>query len=159
MHLFTRKFLVGLATLSTASTLGVNPAQAASSGQIYNPNSGRCVGIASGLAGIWNCTTNNDQTWHWGQSYPNWSSYRQLINGNNKCLGAQGSGLVGARIDASTCDGGYGQYWYYNSSSLTVENFGSTQVMGVSGGSTANGAAVVQWTSNGNPDQRWDIYF
>jgi hypothetical protein len=162
MPRFTRKLLVGLATLATASALSVNPAQAAPWNAIYNPNSGRCLGIANGLAGVWNCTTNPDQTWHWGtsSSYP---YYRHLVNGNGQCLGVQGGSTAqGARVVAWTCLNHDDQYWnWYNSYSYNyygpVTNLNSAMVLGVYG--TANGAAVVQWGSNGNYDQAWEINF
>jgi len=159
MRRFTRNLLVGLATLATASALSVNAAQAAPLNAIFNPGSGRCLGIANGLAGIWNCTTNRDQTWHWGAVGPN-TYYRQLINGNGQCLGVQGgSGALGARIVAWTCNGHYDQYWFYDSTFGYALNYNSGMVLGVSGGSTANGAAVVQWDRNGNLDQVWDLRF
>jgi hypothetical protein len=157
---FTRTLLVGLATLATVSTLSVNAAQASTWDQIYNWNSNKCVGIDSGLAGIWNCTNNPDQTWHWGDDYLGVYAYRQLVNGNGKCLGVQGgSTAAGARVVAWTCNGNPDQYWLYNSFYNTVTNNNSGMILGVSGGSTANSAAVVQWYNNGHPDQSWNISF
>ena len=161
MRRFTRKLLVGLATLATASGLSVNAAHAGLYDGIYNLNSGRCLGIANGLAGIWNCTTHPDQTWHWGAYFPYQYNYRQLINGNGQCLGVQGGSTAqGARVVAWTCNGHEDQYWFYNSTpDYTVSNYSSGMVLGVYGGSTANGAAVVQWGGNGNGDQGWNVYF
>jgi hypothetical protein len=165
MYRFTRKLLVGLATLAMASTLGVNAAQATTSGtRIRNSNSNMCVGIANGLAGQWYCTTHNDQTWHRGGSWDwNGKTYTQLINGNNQCLGLQypDSTYRGERVVASACNGSADEYWSYagmNSNTYVetnIVNLDSGMVMGVSGSSKANGAAIVEWTWNGNLDQYW----
>lgn len=160
MYRFTRNLLAGLATLATASTLSVNAAQAQTAPlhAIFNLNSNRCLGISNGQAGIWNCTTNPDQTWHLGYSYQNDPNARQLINGNGQCLGVQGGSLSwGARVVAWTCNGHADQYWYIGDGPITNRN--SWLTLGVSGGSTANGAAVVQWQSNGHPDQVWNYSY
>jgi large repetitive protein len=38
-----------------------------------------------------------------------------------------------------------------------IQNVNSGLVLGVGGASTSQGANIVQWTSNGSPDQRWNI--
>jgi sugar lactone lactonase YvrE len=38
-----------------------------------------------------------------------------------------------------------------------IQNVNSGLVLGVGGASTSQGANIVQWTSNGSPDQRWTI--
>jgi len=48
--------------------------------------------------------------------------------------------------------------WWYTSISTTYHQVTSEYdrlCMGVSGGSTANGASVIQWGCNGNADQKW----
>lgn len=152
---------------------------------VYNTNSGRCLGIANGNAGIWNCTNaggNSDQTWHWGGyvTGPDGIYYSQLINGKGQCLGvAGGSTANGARIVGFSCLGPThpDQYWYYDSVWLGVGGDGSVlvnlktpcgglslggKVIGVAGGSKANGAAAVLWPSTLGPppgqfhvDQDW----
>src|SRR5262245_1636917 len=50
---------------------------------------GKCIGISTGgYAGSWWCTTNPDQTWHWGSKI-DLGGY-QLVNGNGQCLGVDG---------------------------------------------------------------------
>jgi hypothetical protein len=161
MRRLSRKLLVGFAALAAASTVSVNTAQAATfpPNAIGNWHSGRCLGISTnGLAGIWNCTTNPDQTWHWGGSLdPEVTWFRQLINGNNQCLGVQGgSTAVGARVVAWACDGKPNQYWGPDSvtGEAVLKNL-NDGYLGVGGVRVSNGAPVVQWSFTGNPDQYW----
>jgi Ricin-type beta-trefoil lectin domain-like len=135
---------------------------------IHNANAnGKCIGIdSSGKAGDWNCTSNRDQTWQWGSAIqPGWL---QLINGNGKCLGVQaGSDAVGARIVAFTClgTGHPDQYWALGAAGFggnNINNFKAffdpntpAQLIGVAGGSTANGAAAVLWSFDGTANQFW----
>jgi hypothetical protein len=76
-----------------------------------NPNSpGKCIGISGNLAGDWNCTTNPDQTWHWGSAIA--SGWYQLVNGKGQCLAVNGaSDSAGARILGWSCVGSADQYW------------------------------------------------
>lgn len=135
---------------------------------IHNSNAlGKCVGIdASGFAGDWNCTSNSDQTWHWGSAAA--QGWLQLINGNGKCLGVQGGGDAnGTRIVAFTClgTGHPDQYWAPGAAGNggnNINNFQAffdpntpAQLIGVSGGSTANGAPLVLWFSDGTANQFW----
>ena len=39
----------------------------------------------------------------------------------------------------------------------TIRNVNSSLYLGVSGGSTTNGANVVQWAGNGSLDQQWQL--
>lgn len=87
--------------------------------------------------------------------------------GSGKCLDdPTGSTAQGAQLDQRTCDGGAGQQWAldavgdYTSASDTdylLVNLGSGWVADVSGGSTAGGAAVVQWITNGGANQTWSV--
>jgi len=139
----------------------VTPAIPTSGGfRIYNWLAmGKCIGIANTWAGSWNCTTNPDQTWHWGKRNPNYASYAQLINGNGQCLGVDGaSKSMGARIRAWTCNGNPDQWWtvvFAPADSNYIVNFNSNLVIGIWHASTANGAELVQWTENENGDQFW----
>ncbi len=45
-------------------------------GNLKNDHSGRCVGIANGVAGIWDRATDTDQWWHQGECHPTYTSYR-----------------------------------------------------------------------------------
>jgi len=144
--------------------------------RLHNVNAvGKCIGIdGSGLAGDWTCTTNADQTWHWGTDpiLPN-TNWDQLINGQSVngqpvCLGVQGgSDAMGARIVAWPClgTGHPDQYW-----NLGQSNFGGFNILnyqalfdpntpasliGVAGGSTANGAPIILWSNDGTQNQFW----
>ena len=72
---------------------------------------GRCIGISNGLAGLWNCTRNPDQSWHWSTAQS--GVYKMLINGNGQCLAVNGGSTAnGARILGYRCTGSTDQYWY-----------------------------------------------
>ncbi|WP_027344182.1 RICIN domain-containing protein [Hamadaea tsunoensis] len=128
---------------------------------IKNPNSGRCLGIDSGgLAGIWDCTTNLDQTWHIGTS--SGTGYNQIVNGLGQCLAVNGGSTAdGARILGYTCTGSADQYWknnrYTNGGQqiFTFVNMKSGKGIGTSAGHTNNGAPAIQWPDTGHPDQTW----
>ena len=148
---------------------------------IYNYNTNRCLGISSSSdAGIWNCTDaggKSDQTWHWGKEVTGaWGiPYRQLINGKGQCLGiAGGSTKSGARIVGWRCLGPThrDQYWYYdgvwggqNGDGDVLVNLKTPcnaisqggKVIGVAGGSKANGAAVVLWPSSLEPGAPFQV--
>jgi Ricin-type beta-trefoil lectin domain-like len=136
--------------------------------RIHNSNArGKCIGIPpSTWAGDYYCTTNPDQTWHWGAA--NSAGFRQLINGQGKCLGVNGGSTVeGALLRAWRCNGHADQFWStetvpnhhvdwilnYQSSYVNPDIF----VIAVLNGSTANGAAVIQWPANEHADQMWSF--
>ena len=148
--------------------LALPDAAAATPFNIHNPNSGRCIGIGTAFyAGIYNCTANPDQTWHWGNAIA--SGWLQLVDSNNMCLGVDaGSTNAGARIRAWTCNGTANQYWTLSTNTTTglsyIYNYGAElangsggpSVIGVSGGSIGNGAGLVLWAPLNHPDQFWD---
>lgn len=165
-------FLLGPATASAQQDVGpgslvVTPnIPASGTFNIHNYGaSGKCIGISGNNAGDWNCTSNPDQTWHWGGAIA--TGWYQLVNGNGKCLGISGgSDAVGAQVVAWGCNGNADQYWALGSSSYpganTVLNYKAwfdpntaAALIGVGGGSTANGAPVVLWSSDGSPNQSW----
>ena len=76
------------------------------------------------------------------------------------------STATGIALDQGTCDGGTNQQWaldpvgsYTSSSDSSYEltNLNSGLVADVSGGSTAQGAQVIQWTTNGQANQTWTL--
>jgi hypothetical protein len=88
----------------------------------------------------------------------NSAGYYQIVNDHNQCLGvAGGSTAQGARVVGWNCLGTShpDQYWMVNfgyscstaNSPLyyPIFNYKSNRVLGVSGNSTAVGAAVVIW--------------
>jgi hypothetical protein len=157
-----------VAGLPAIRVVPAGPAAAAATFRLENLNaaaSNRCLGIAGTDAGIYTCTNNPDQTWHWGAV--NGGQYNQLINGNGKCLGVGGGSQArGARIGAFNCQGtGHpDQYWTFIQSEATncyyLFNYGGLEggvawVAGVGGSSTANGAPVVLWDQELHEDQYW----
>ncbi|MER6514970.1 hypothetical protein ABT158_49745 [Nonomuraea sp. NPDC001636] len=99
--------MVALCAMTTAFS---SPARAlAYAGPIMNYKSDRCIGIAgSGNAGQWTCTAAADQSWDWGGGV----LYRQLVNGQGKCLGVKNSDRTqGAQIVARYCTGTLDEFW------------------------------------------------
>ena len=138
--------------------------QAAASGtfNIYNYNAfGKCIGIAHGTAGDFYCTTNPDQTWHWGAA--NSTGWKELVNGNGQCLAvAGGSTSAGASIIGYSCIKTADQYWALGSGFTQLFNYkgtfdtnGTGWVVGVAGGSTSNGQRLVLWWEDGTDNQLW----
>jgi hypothetical protein len=174
----TRAAVLTLAVGTAALTALPSPAMAATGTfNIVNPNSGRCIGIdTSGYAGIWNCTSNPDQTWHW-QNFisARGLTWAELENGNNMCLDLFGGKTsAGTRIIAVQCYGAASQDWTMPVGSGTTVSYiynlaaadandptgfvigsNGVAIVGVSGGSTANGAALVLWGPVNHPDQFW----
>jgi hypothetical protein len=133
--------------------------------QIHNANAGgKCIGISYYLAGDWNCTTNPDQTWHWGNAIvPGWS---ELVNGNGQCLAvAGGSDKAATAIWGWNCVGSPDQYWKFfpngDGTGRIVNYHGwidpdaEAWVVGVWGGSTENGARLVLYWPDGTRNQDW----
>jgi Ricin-type beta-trefoil lectin domain-like len=154
--------------ISAHGNLGLPDVTAAGTFNLYNPNSDRCIGInTSGYAGIWNCTSNPDQTWHW-QNFISYGglNWAELANGNNMCLGVSaGSTSQGARIRDWQCTGVANEYWtlsnttslayIYNLAGVQANGTGGVSIIGVGGGATTNGASLVLWAPLNHPDQAW----
>ena len=90
--------------------------------------------------------------------------YELFSRATGKCVGvAGGSTAQGAYVVEWDCNGSTDQRWSWRSTGATVGgwpvyhlvNVKSGRCLGISGGSTAQGALAVQWTCNGNPDQSW----
>lgn len=106
----------------------------------------RCIGISGGKAGIWNCTFVNDQAWQViATKTVKGNSYAQLENTKGQCLSVSKTRVVGQACNSSNNS----QFWNNTvkgvvcGASTPVVNLASGKVVGVAGGSTANGAAVV----------------
>lgn len=164
-----RAVLLSLVLVATGLSAAGSPAAAAGTFNLVNHSTGRCIGIETthNYAGDWTCTTNPDQTWHWGAADGN---FHQLVNGNGKCLATSGGDdAQGTRLIAYTClgIGSTDQYWAFGpslgpgpylvndraSGDLTT----AAWIVGVSGGSAANGAALVLWVPVSHPDQFWCV--
>jgi Ricin-type beta-trefoil lectin domain-like len=130
----------------------------------YEHGSYRCVGISGTAAGLWNCTYDSDQAWQQGTEYGS-TGYYQLENAKDQCLGVSaGSKKEGARLVGWDCLSTHkDQYWKVNSHITedgiewySVKNLNSGYVIGVQAGGYSNGAAVVQWRYQGEPNnQDW----
>jgi hypothetical protein len=162
--------VAGKAALRTTTAAGYRPPgitldvlnQGAGTFNIHNYNftyPTKCIGIdANGWAGSWDCTDNYDQIWHWRYSIaPGWD---ELQNGDGLCLGVDSSSMsAGARLRGWTCNGNHDQYWGLQPGpfpdTVYLVNYNSLLIVGVAGGSTANGAPVVQWWPQGHLDQAW----
>jgi ricin-type beta-trefoil lectin protein len=187
----TRRLPAILAVVALAAGLAVGlsgtAAYAQSTSNIYNSNSGRCLGInPSRDAGIWNCTDagNADQAWYWKGIFitgPHGIQYGMIENKKGQCLGvAGGSTANGARIVGWTClRSHHDQYWNddcvydsINGQGCVLVNLQTPvnglsvggKVIGVTAGRKANGSAAVLWTDTletgagkFHPDQNWDF--
>jgi hypothetical protein len=126
----------------------------------------RCLGIgSSGNAVIWDCTYENDQSWHFGNEYGD-TGYNQLINAKGQCLGIEGgSNEQGKPVVGATCEPTHkDQYWTFDNTGATgdfwIFNLYSPYVVGVKGGSTANSAAVIMWAwQDKSNNQAWEYSF
>jgi hypothetical protein len=144
-------------------------AAAAGYKNIGNPNSGRCIGISMGLAGIWDCTRNADQLWGtpyddvWGG--PDGLLWASIRNDKGECLGIWGGSTeAGARAVGFTCLPHEDQYWRVladdsgNSYLANMNAFYSTSsawILGVNGGLKDNGTQIVLFWPDGTFNQRW----
>jgi hypothetical protein len=106
----------------------------------------RCIGIAGGNAGIYNCTFVNDQAWKViATKTVKGNTYAQIENAKSQCLGVSKTRVVGQACNSAN----NGQYWNNTlkgvvcGAAAPVVNLASGDVVGVAGASTANGAAVV----------------
>ncbi|MCO5973966.1 RICIN domain-containing protein [Actinoallomurus soli] len=119
-------------------------------------------------------STNNGSKvhqWTWTGADNQWwfrydSNYGNVFTryGSNKCMGVSGSSRsAGAPVVEWDCNGSSDQQWIYIPTGgyangwplYNIINLNSQQCLGVTGGSKALGAQVVQWPCNGHPDQEW----
>jgi hypothetical protein len=107
----------------------------------------RCIGIAGGRAGIYNCTFLKDQAWRVIRTKTvRGNSYAQIENRKGQCMSVSGARVVGQKCNKSN----NAQYWnntikgvVCRDGSTPVVNLKSGDVVGVKNASTANGAAVI----------------
>jgi hypothetical protein len=114
----------GLAASGTSAQADSQSVPAvAETSNIYNTNSGRCLGDNSkNVAVIQNCTdskkASSRQSWHVGADNPTNRYYAHIVNGQKLCLGVRkNSKKNGAVIVVSSCGGpsNKSQYWFYDS--------------------------------------------
>lgn len=155
----------GLSLGLAAGPAGASPA-ATTTFKIYNDEAQKCIGIDSGAAGSWLCSSDGpDQAWHWEQNVSR-EGYHELVNGYGQCLGtASNSAAEGVQIRAVSCAQDSSDpndvFWTTGSSPAAgwdyLFNFNSGLVIGILGGSNANGAELVQWQPLPHPDQYWSL--
>ena len=147
-----------------------NPASG-SSHYLTNANSSLVMDVSGGSTA--NGGTIIQQANH-GSTSQQWTLHQ--VAGNVYTITNRNSGLcldvpnhstsTGTQLDQSTCTGGTNQQWaldsvgtYTSSSDTSFEltNLNSGLVADVSGGSTSQGAQVIQWTTNGKTNQTWKV--
>ncbi|MEV4140619.1 RICIN domain-containing protein [Dactylosporangium sp. NPDC049742] len=141
-------------------------------GNLRNAHTGKCLGVANGLAGSWTCTKGRDQLWHQGNCPLEKPGYCQVVNGNGQCLAVDGGEVTeGRRVWGFPCSGTDDQYWTaLEMMAGQIVNFvnyrGTWQdgepdyVLAVYGRSMDNGAPVVIWRYHPEfPDHTWSPEF
>jgi hypothetical protein len=171
--------LVGTTAVGRFSRPDLGPRPAAVTlveSDFRNRNSGMCLGaqggsMANGTPVIqWPCDGTLNQQWVW-YSDPFTVPLTQIRNGANlsKCLGVLGGNPTnGTPLVIWDCDGSTNQLWYDtvmadrdpNPCKQEVVNDLSAssptyKVMGILGGSSAEGAPAVLWDLLFHPDQQW----
>ena len=154
--------LSAIGASATTTAAAAPAASAAISGFEIANNDGLCLtaGVdAPAVQAI--CTFAPNQTWHQIAV-----SGRGVVLKNNlhQCLSiARSSKSRGARVYGWRCKGTPDQYWtwyvFVNYGSY-IENLNSHLVLGVAGGSTKIGAAVIQWSGQSPPrglNQAWNF--
>jgi hypothetical protein len=135
----------------------------------------KCIGIAAGQAGLWPCTTGNDQVWRWGYPKTPGSSWKALTNRDGLCLSVAGSSTQkNARLLAFRCVGTDDQYWdfgdtgvyssdghytspLFNYHGVYTSNAGAW-LAGAQSGSMDTGTPVILWSYDGTGNQYWYQY-
>jgi hypothetical protein len=133
-----------------------------------NAQTNLCLGVAAGDVTngtpiiVWHCNNNTDQTW---TADPQSDGSFLMRNGTNrnKCLSvgnmSKSNGAPMEIWDCKTPDQNADQRWFFRNSPLSTctifVNENSNRVMGVQGGATNEGAAVIQWDWLAHPDQQW----
>lgn len=147
-----------------------NPASG-STHYLTNANSSLVMDVNGGS------TTNGGTIIQWanhGGSNQQWTLHQ--LTGNVYTISSNGSGLclevpnhsttAGTQLDQWTCSSATNQQWaldsvgsYTSSSDASYEltSLNSGLVADVSGGSTAQGAQVIQWGTNGQTNQTWNL--
>jgi ricin-type beta-trefoil lectin protein len=157
-----RRLVIAVGTISVLAAGAFVPASAATSSEVLNGKSGKCLSVDDGsladgaLVIQWTCNGGPEQQWTFANN-DTWLNVR-----SGKCLSVEGGGsvAVGAHVIQWTCNGGPEQQWTPVTNGdapfFLLVNDKSGLVLSVSGGgSTANGAEILQWSQNGGPEQEW----
>jgi hypothetical protein len=127
-----------------------------------NNSASRCLGIAGGKAGIYNCTYQDDQAWQViATKTVRGSTYAQLENLKGQCLSVSKTRVVGQTCNSADKD----QFWNNTSkdaicstTATPVVNLATSNFVTVAGGATANGSPVEMGTyQNRCNDQFWTL--
>ena len=151
----------GGALEDSTGTPNINPStnytiKNVNSGQLMDVNAGSTADGASVIE--WPSHGGANQQWNIvpvsGQLY-------RIVNRNSgKALDINASShWKGTALQQYTYGGGSNQLWYFEPTSggYVIRNFESRQILEVSGGSTANGAAIAQWMPLNQSNQAWTI--
>lgn len=164
----------------TSSELTTLPAKGTFT--LHNLQTGYCLGVAAGNPNpltklvVWDCDGTANQNWQVA-SPGSYSTQIKNMIGTNRCLDMVRQPYVsypnGTPADIDYCDKANANYWrvtpagtdFWGHQCYTFQgSYINNQplIMGVSGGSTARGAAVIMWQTfnnpNTHPDQYWCVY-
>ena len=130
-----------------------------------------CLGIAGGdmtdgtAALQWHCNGAVDQTWVVAPTDGGWLRLINKATYDNdpthwSCLGVQGASIApGARLVIWHCNGSPDQQWSPGPTSprswSNITNRNSGLVIAVSGGGTAEGLNIIQWSAGYTGDKLW----
>ncbi|GII81995.1 lectin [Sphaerisporangium rufum] len=148
----------------TDITVRLAPPTGASTVRLVNRRSGKVLDVnggstADGAAVIqWAWTGAANQQWRTTQNAD--GSVRLTGVGSGKALTSPNSTQGTALVQAADT-GGAGQRWKLVAAATSgyhrVVNAGNGLCLDVEGGSTADGARVIQWPANGGTNQEWQI--
>ena len=148
---------------------------------LHNYQTNLCLGVAAGNPNpgtrlvTWTCDGTANQNWQMGNTNY-WAEVKNMI-GTNRCLAMVRGQYVtysnGTPVDIDYCDRANANGWHitpvgtdlwghqcYTFQGTFYQN--QDLIMGVSGGNTAPGTAVIMWQTfnnpNTHPDQLWCVY-
>jgi hypothetical protein len=130
---------------------------------IVNANSGMNLAVSANSttagAGIVQQTADNalDQEW---QLVPVGDGTYKVVNRNSHLQLTAPSSSQGAQLTQNSDDNATDSHWRLTSTSsggYTVSTPSDGMLADVSGASTTAGASVIQWPSNGGPNQHWTL--
>ncbi|WP_449353509.1 RICIN domain-containing protein [Streptomyces shaanxiensis] len=131
---------------------------------IKNVNSGQLADVyqastADGASVVqWPANSGTNQQWNIVQV--SGQLYKIVSRSSGKVLDINGATHYrGTDLQQYTYNGGNNQLWYFEPTSggYVIRNFETRQVLEVSAGSTANGAAIDQWMALNQSNQAWTI--
>lgn len=176
MHRASVRVVLGL-TIVGCGLLAAQPARAQQYQKFQNLSTGYCLRAPwEGNAYVDHCgSTWLEEYWKKNAPYGNFAPDNQYFNyywsetssgwsGSPVCLGvANASKTHNANVMSWACNSSKDQFWNAVLDAPTgcyvFYNYNSGLVMGVAGGSTADGAPVIQWedlhTQAGHRDQLW----